>query len=87
MKSKLNSNYSENNNSICSTEISFSIESEYENINEMSNYKYSKNEILKKKIKNILTEIGNFEGTVKSNLKKKKKKQLFILQKLLQSNF
>ncbi len=78
LKSKLNSNYSENNNSICSTEISFSIESEYENINEMSNYKYSKNEILKKKIKSILTEISNFEGTVKSNLKKKKKTVIHI---------
>ena len=37
--------------SICSTEISFSIESEYENINEISNYQYSKNNLMQKQFK------------------------------------
>ena len=78
LKSKINSNYNDNNNSVCSTEISFSIESEYENINEMSNYIYSKNEVLKMKIKNILTEVINVEGTIKSNLKNKNKGVIHI---------
>ena len=67
LKSKF---FVENNNniSICSTEISFSINSEYENIDEISNYKYSKSLKLQNKVKNMLNE--NFERTtLKSNLK------------------
>ena len=43
------------NISICSTE-SFSISSEYENINELYEYKYSKNKKLMKKLKNFIKE-------------------------------
>ena len=51
-----------NNNlniSICSTEISFSISSKYENIDELSDYKYSKTPKLRKKIKSILKDFEN----------------------------
>ena len=51
-----------NNNlniSICSTEISFSISSKYENIDELSDYKYSKTPKLRKKIKTILKDFEN----------------------------
>ena len=55
-KSKLNSFIGNNNdnNSICSTEISFTISSEYDNIDELSSYKYSKDITLRNKIKRIL---------------------------------
>ena len=52
-----NNNINNNNNdniSICSTEISFTINSEYENIDELSSYKYSKDITLRNKIKRIL---------------------------------
>ena len=42
------------NYSICSTEISFTLNSEYENINELSDYKYSKDLKLKQKVHRIL---------------------------------
>ena len=45
-----------NDISICSTEISFSISSKYENIDELSDYRYSKTPKLRKKIKLILKE-------------------------------
>jgi hypothetical protein len=45
-----------NNISMCSTEISFSISSKYENIDELSDYKYSKTPKLRKKIKSILKD-------------------------------
>jgi hypothetical protein len=51
-----------NNNlniSICSTEISFSISSKYENIDELSDFKYSKTPKLRKKIKSILKDFDN----------------------------
>ncbi len=57
---KNNNNNNNNNNdtilncSICSTEISFTLNSEYENINELSDYKYSKDSKLRKKISDIL---------------------------------
>ena len=51
-----------NNISICSTEISFSISSKYENIDELSDYKYSKSPILRRKIKTILKEKKEFES-------------------------
>ena len=52
-----------NNISICSTEISFSISSKYENIDELSDYKYSKSPILRRKIKTLLKDFDseNFE--------------------------
>ncbi len=58
-----------NNLSIVSTEISFSIDSEYENINSLSDYTYSKNEDLRNKIKKILNEkkIVKSMITTKSN--------------------
>ena len=57
---KLKLSINNNNNNInenifiCSTEISFSIHSEYENIDELSDYKYSKDISLRNKIKKIL---------------------------------
>ena len=44
------------NISVCSTEISFSISSKYENIDELSHYRYSKISKLRKKIKELLTD-------------------------------
>ena len=47
------------NISVCSTEISFSINSEYDNIDEMSDHKYSKNPFLRKRVKDFIKdEIG-----------------------------
>ena len=67
-----------NNISMCSTEISFSISSKYENIDELSDYKYSKTPKLRKKIKSILKDFdleNEFElkklKTNKSTLKNK----------------
>ena len=56
LKLSINNNYNNFNEniSICSTEISFSIHSEYENIDELSDYKYSKDISLRNKIKKIL---------------------------------
>ena len=53
---KCNSNNNNDNVSICSTEISFSINSKYENIDELSDYRYSKIPKLRKKIKSILKD-------------------------------
>ena len=55
LKLSINNNYNNFNEniSICSTEISFSIHSEYENIDELSNSKYSKDIFLRNKIKKI----------------------------------
>ena len=44
------------NISICSTEISFTLYSEYENINELSDYKYSKDLKLRQKIRHFLKD-------------------------------
>ena len=41
--------------SICSTEISFSIQSEYENLEELSDYQYKKSPILQRKVREIVT--------------------------------
>ena len=62
-------NENNNNLSVISTEISFSIDSEYENINSLSDYTYSKNEDLRNKIKKILKEKKLVERhvTTKSN--------------------
>ena len=59
------------NNSICSTEISFSIESEYENINEISNFKYSKNLKLQRQVRNIFNDNNYNDNNTfqKSNLR------------------
>ena len=72
LKSRVHSEYN-NNISICSTEISFSIDSKYDNIDEISNYKYSKSLKIQRKIRNILYRFNDFEGSIKSNLKKKTK--------------
>ncbi len=72
LKSRVHSEYN-NNISICSTEISFSIDSKYDNIDEISNYKYSKSLKIQRKIRNILYRFNDFEGSIKSNLKKKNK--------------
>ena len=59
-KSKMLDKYNNNLNiSICSTEISFSISSKYENIDELSDFKYSKTPKLRKKIKSILKDFEN----------------------------
>ena len=52
---KNKNNVIQDNISICSTE-SFSISSEYENINELCEFQYSKNKKIKKKIKNFIKE-------------------------------
>jgi hypothetical protein len=44
------------NISVCSTEISFSINSEYENIDELSDHTFSKDLILREKVKNFIQE-------------------------------
>ena len=43
-----------NNISICSTEISFTVNSEYENINELSDYNYSKDKKLRERVIDVL---------------------------------
>ena len=52
--------------SVCSTEISFSINREYENLEELSDYKYSKNPVMQRKVKEI---IGGNQTYYKSSLK------------------
>ena len=66
LKNKLYNNNNIDNVSICSTEISFSIKSEYENIDEISDYKYSKDISLRNKVKKILKN----EDEIESNLTK-----------------
>ena len=56
------------NLSVCSTEISLFIESEYENINIITNYKYSKNKIMQKKFKNILLNLDIHDGALRSSI-------------------
>ena len=55
------------NISICSTEISFCINSEYENIDELSNKNYSKDELFRNKVKNFIQDEMNKKN--KSNFK------------------
>ena len=67
-----NTNYIINNNilhpiisdniSVCSTEISFSINSEYENIDELSDHVYSKDHKLRKKVKKYIKDLINFKN-------------------------
>ena len=77
-----------NNISICSTEISFSISSKYENIDELSDYKYSKTPKLRKKIKAILKDYGlevEFEfNKIKTN--KTVKKSIISFGSIIHSN-
>ncbi len=77
-----------NNISICSTEISFSISSKYENIDELSDYKYSKTPKLRKKIKAILKDYGlevEFEfNKIKTN--KTVKKSLISFGSIIHTN-
>ena len=51
-----NNNFNNENISICSTEISFSLNGDYENLNELSDYKYSKDHKLRNRVKNLLKE-------------------------------
>ncbi len=51
-----NHNFNNDDISICSTEISFTLNSEYENLNQLSDYKYSKDNKLRNKVKNFLKE-------------------------------
>ena len=69
-----NNNNNNNNISICSTEISFSISSKYENIDELSDYRYSKTPKLRKKIKSILKELDFENEFVKYQTNKSTKK-------------
>ena len=62
---KINIDTSILNISICSTEISFTLNSEYDNINELSDYKYTKDKKLRERISNILK--GREELISKSN--------------------
>ena len=59
------------NISVCSTEISFSLHSEYENINELSDYKYSKDINLREKVSKILKgeNLDEKEAVIDSSVK------------------
>ena len=59
------------NLSICSTEISFSLNSEYNNINELSDYKYSKDIHLRERVYKILKEenLDEKESSLNNNSK------------------
>ncbi len=58
-KNNISKDYNNINNiSICSTEISFSIDRKYDNIDELSEFKYSKTPILRKKVKNIIIDFN-----------------------------
>ena len=63
-KNNNNDNNTNLNCSICSTEISFTLNSEYENINELSDYKYSKDLKLKQKVHRILKNEEEKKGKV-----------------------
>ena len=65
------------NISICSTEISFSIDSQYENINEISDYKYSKDPKMQTHIKNLLLNFDSDFNSPKNSLIQKNKFSLF----------
>ena len=64
-----------NNISMCSTEISFSINSKYENIDELSDYRYSKTPKLRKRIKSLLKD-PDFENDFVYNKYKSNKTTL-----------
>ena len=82
-KNNLNNNdYNINNISMCSTEISFSINSKYENIDELSDYKYSKTPKLRKKIKSILKDYDDSELEFITKIKKKSTNSLNSSMKL-----
>ena len=76
---KFKTNYIQNSNldnfSICSTEISFSINSEYENIDKLSEYNYSKDISFRKSINNYIKEEVN-----------KKKKNIFKINIINENN-
>ena len=62
-KNNISNCFNFNNISICSTQISFSINSEYENIDELSDHNYSKNKSFRDKIKNhIKKELKNIKN-------------------------
>ena len=64
-----NTNFNESNISICSTEISFSINRDYVNINEISDFKFSKSPKLRKKVINLLKEFDE-DKSDKEKIKK-----------------
>ena len=76
---KFKTNYIQNSNldnfSICSTEISFSINSEYENIDKLSEYNYSKDISFRKSINNYIKKEVN-----------KKKKNIFKINIINENN-
>ncbi len=72
---------------MCSTEISFSINSKYENIDELSDYKYSKTPKLRKKIKSILKEYEDLESYNTTKVKKKSTNSLISANKIKLSDF
>jgi len=55
------------NMSICSTEISFSINSEYDNIDELSDYKFSKNPFLRKRVRDFIKDEIGEANIIKQN--------------------
>ena len=67
--------------SVCSTEISFSINSEYENLEELSDYKYSKSPVMQRKVREFITgTIFTYKSSLKSQTYQKniiKKKTSF----------
>ena len=64
--------------SVCSTEISFSINSEYENIEELSDYKYSKSPVMQRKVREFVT---GTEYKYKSSLKAQTYKKTIVRKK------
>ena len=54
------------NISICSTEISFSINSEYDNIDQLSDHNYSKDDSFRKKVENFIKEEINLKNNQKN---------------------
>ena len=76
-----------NDISMCSTEISFSINSKYENIDELSDYKYSKTPKLRKKIKSILKEYEDIESYNTTKVNKKSTNSLISANKIKLNDF
>ena len=76
-----------NDISMCSTEISFSINSKYENIDELSDYKYSKTPKLRKKIKSILKDYEDLESYYSTKLNKKSTNSFISANKIKLNDF
>ena len=77
----LNRNNNKSDISICSTEVSFSIQSKYENIDELSGYRYSKTPKLRNKVKSLLKshDIDSEENSIiVTKIKNKTFKKSFL---------